>query len=140
METTNKLYEAAKASPKTIVCDQCKYEFPLQSVNIKESDVVIGPGTFQLTYFCCPACQKVYKVLLKDSTYYDLEKDLNTAKKRLNKSIRQRNRELARMLGGMVEIKSKRLQDHTLGMLRKFPGTFTLVTSENNTEEIIYHE
>ena len=54
---------------KTIACDECGYEFPLESVNIQEQSVKCENEQLSLMFFTCPKCNKIYRVLLKDARY-----------------------------------------------------------------------
>lgn len=135
MTEKEKVYEAAKQAEKSIVCDECKHEFLLRSVNISEAPVKVYSEELQLVYFVCPKCNKIYRVLLKDKAYSELKEDLEKVKKRIRKNLGSNNEEFARTLNFMAYKKQERLQNHVLNIHRKYPGTFTFVTSENNGEE-----
>ena len=118
-----------------IICDECKNEFFLESVNIKNAEVKINNQQLTLIYFTCPKCNKIYRVSLADTRYFELREDLEKIKKRIRKNHGSNNEEMHRTLNQMVNIKLERLRSHTDKLNKKFPGTFTLVVSENNHKE-----
>ena len=118
-----------------LICDECKHEFSMNAVEIKESPVKPGGQVLTLVYFTCPKCNKIYRVMLKDRHYEELKEDLEKTKKRIRKNSGKGNEELARMLNSMVIKKHKRLRNHVAILNEKFAGTFTFVASENNCED-----
>ena len=118
-----------------IICDECKNEFFLESVNIENSEVKVNNQQLTLIYFTCPKCNKIYRVSLADTRYFELIEDLEKTKKRIRKNHGSNNEEMHRTLNQMVNIKLERLRSHTDKLNKKFPGTFTLVVSENNHKE-----
>lgn len=120
-----------------IICDECNYEFPMNSVKIEETTVDVGKQVLTLVYFTCPKCRKIYRVLLKDEWYETLKKDLDQTKARIRKNYGRNNEEIARTLNFMVNKKLTRLRNHVTRINKKFSGTFTFVASENNNEEMI---
>lgn len=120
-----------------ISCDECKHEFFLNSVNIENAEVKINDQLLTLIYFTCPKCNKIYKVSLCDAHYFELKEDIEKTKKRIRRNHGSNNIEMASMLNQMVNKKLERLKSHTDKLNKKFPGTFTLVVSENNNEKSI---
>jgi phytoene dehydrogenase-like protein len=118
-----------------LICDDCKYEFILKAENIKNAEVKVNDQQLTLIYFTCPKCNKVYRVSLADARYFELRKDLEKTKKRIRRNHGSNNVEFAKTLNQMVDRKLQRLKNHTQGLNERFPGTFTLVVSENNHEE-----
>lgn len=118
-----------------VVCDECKHEFFLESVNIENAEVKINNQQLTLIYFTCPKCNKLYRVSLVDARYFELREDLEKTKKRIRRNHGSNNEEMHRMLNQMVNRKLERLRSHTDKLNKKFPGTFTLVVSENNHQE-----
>lgn len=118
-----------------VVCDECKHEFFLESVNIENAEVKINNQQLTLIYFTCPKCNKLYRVSLTDARYFELREDLEKTKKRIRRNHGSNNEEMHRMLNQMVSRKLERLRSHTDKLNKKFPGTFTLVVSENNHQE-----
>ena len=118
-----------------IICDECKNEFFLESVNIENAEAKVNNQQLTLIYFTCPKCNKIYRVSLADTRYFELREDLEKIKKRIRKNHGSNNEEMHRALNQMVNIKLERLRSHTDKLNKKFPGTFTLVVSENNHQE-----
>ena len=120
---------------KAIFCDECKYEFILKAVDIKNAEVEINNKQLTLIYFTCPKCNKLYRVSLFDTRYFELREDLENTKKRIRRNHGSNNMEMASMLNQVVNKKLERLRMHTDKLNKMFPGTFTFVVSENNQEE-----
>ena len=118
-----------------VACDKCKYEFFLESVNIENAEVKINDQQLTLIYFTCPKCNKLYRVSLADARYFELREDLEKTKKRIRRNHGRNNEEMHRVLNQMVNRKLERLRNHTDKLNKMFPGTFTLVVSENNHQE-----
>ena len=121
-----------------IVCNECDYEFSMNSVKIKEATVNVGKKEeIILMYFTCPKCNKIYRIMIKDKQYEVLKEDLEKIKTRIRKNNGSRNDELARVLDSMVIKKHERLKNHMMKLNERFSGTFTFVVSENNHKEKI---
>ena len=118
-----------------VACDECKHEFFLESVNIENAEVKINDQQLTLIYFTCPKCNKLYRVSLADARYFELREDLEKTKKRIRRNHGSNNEEMHRVLNQMVNRKLERLRNHTDKLNKMFPGTFTLVVSENNHQE-----
>jgi phytoene dehydrogenase-like protein len=121
----------------TVYCDDCKHEFSMDSVDIKETTMNLGGQALKLVYFTCPKCNKIYRITLKDKRYEELKEDLERTKTRIRKNRGSRNDEFARTLNSMVTRKHERMRNHLTKLNDKFPGTFTFVASENNHEDKI---
>lgn len=130
----NKTQKQLKKITK-IACDKCKNEFFLETVNIENAVVKINNQQLSLIYFTCPKCNNLYRVSLTDTHYFELREDLENTKKRIRRNCGSNNKEMARMLNQMVNKKLERLRNYADKLNKKFPGTFTLVVSENNHEE-----
>lgn len=122
---------------KIIVCDECKSEFFLKSVEIKESAIEIGGQELLVTYFKCPHCDKLYRITVKDDTYFAFVEDLENTKKRIRRAKGKGNLYLQNRLVSMVYRKQERLQNHVARLNAKYSGTFTEV-SENGATTIKY--
>ena len=118
-----------------IFCDECKFEFSLNTVNIQNATIDIGGQNLILAYFTCPKCNKIYRVSIMDARYFELREDLENTKKRIRRNHGSNNDELVRVLNQMVNRKLERLKNHADKLNKMFPGTFTFVVSENNHEE-----
>lgn len=121
----------------TIFCDDCKEEFSLGSVKIDSATVKINKQAYELDYFTCPKCNKIYRIMLRDKRYETLKADLEKTKLRIRKNNGSGNEEFARLLNSMVIKKHNRLKNHVENLHKKFPGTFTFVASENNHKDKI---
>lgn len=122
---------------KIIVCDECKSEFFLKSMEIKESAIEIGGQELLVSYFKCPHCGKLYRITVKDDTYFAFVEDLENAKKRIRRAKGKGNLYLQNQLVSMVYRKQERLQNHVARLNAKYSGTFTEV-SENGATTIKY--
>lgn len=130
---------------KVIVCDQCKHEFLIGSVGIKECSVEIEGKELLLDYFMCPSCKTVYKVLfVEEQEYRRLVDDLVSTQHRIQKMYGKQktmqNVQLIKNLQSMANRKSERLKKYVEGMNAKYSGSFTYIATENNNEDgtIIY--
>ncbi len=121
----------------TVFCDECKYEFSMNTVNIQEATMELCGQVLKLVYFTCPKCNKIYRVTLKDARYEELRVDLERTKKRIRKNRGSGNDEFAGTLNEMVARKLNRLRKHTDDLNRKFPGTFVFAVPENGEGKII---
>lgn len=125
------------SSNHVMVCDKCNAEFPTMSVSINECSVEIGGKTLLLTYFACPKCKSIYKVLLvKEDVYRRLLDDFLLVKKRIRKLQGKGNQELLERLQSMATVKSNKIKAYVAKMNKQYPGTFTFVASENNQKEV----
>ena len=118
-----------------VYCDECKFEFSMESVKIEETIVKLNNVPVALVYFTCPKCNKIYRVSIQDKRYYELKEDLEKTIKRIRKNYGSNNEGKAEMLNSMVRRKHDRLNAHVDKVNKMFPGTFVFVASENNHEE-----
>lgn len=120
-----------------IICDECKHEFFLKSVKIDETFVELNDTTVALTYFTCPKCNKIYRVLIKDRRYYELKEDLEKTRRKMYKKNGSND---VKVLHSMVVKKHERLKTYVDKVNKMFPGTFIFEASENNQEKkkIVY--
>lgn len=125
------------SNDKIIVCDECKSEFFLKSVEIKESAIEIGGQELLVSYFKCPHCDKLYRITVKDDTYFTFVEDLENTKKRIRRAKGKGNLYLQNQLVSMVYRKQEKLQNHVARLNAKYSGTFTEV-SENGATTIKY--
>lgn len=130
-----KMKKQNQQKPK-IVCDECKHEFYLDSVDINEAIVELNDVPVTLVYFVCPKCNKIYRVSIQDKRYYELLEDLEKTKKKIRKNFGKNNMAKAEKLNSMVFKKKERLTNYVHTVNKMFPGTFIFVTSENNNKEI----
>lgn len=121
-----------------IECDECKETFELDS--IKESEVLLNGVKVILVYFTCPKCNRIYKISVQDKKYYDIQKELDAINHRIEVQKKKKNSSVLGHLISLAKNKKKRLASHILKVNKKFSGTFTFKSSENNQKEIIYRE
>lgn len=126
-------------SPDNIItCDKCNTDFLVSSVKIEERSVEIGGTVLLLNYFTCPSCKTVYRVLLVDEAHYrELVDDLVSTKKRIRRLQGKGNAFQLGSLQKMAARKAERIQQYVQSMNKKYPGTFTLLASENNQQDEI---
>ena len=135
MKAKIKKSKKAEVKKTRIICDECKHEFFLETVNIENAEVKINDQQLTLIYFTCPKCNKLYRVSLADARYFKLREDLEKTKKRIRRNHGSNNEEMASVLNQMAYKKLERLRIHTDKLNKKFQGTFILEVSENNHEE-----
>lgn len=126
-------------SPDNIItCDKCNTDFLVSSVKIEERSVEINGTVLLLNYFTCPSCKIVYRVLLVDEVHYrELVDDLVSTKKRIRRLQGKGNAFQLGSLQKMAARKAERIQQYVQSMNKKYPGTFTLLASENNQQDEI---
>lgn len=125
---------STSAKNMTVFCDDCKHEFSVNSVNIATAPVTLNGKSYDLSYFACPKCRRIYRIALMDQRYYELQADIERTKKRIRRNHGSRNVEFAGTLNTMVRAKLERLRNHTDTTNRKFPGVFVFATSDNGEE------
>ena len=130
-------FDTKKEAKWKVKCDECEHEYLLSAVDIHEAKVELNNTPVILVYFACPKCNKIYRISIQDARYYDLKEDLEKAEKRMRRNHGNRNIAMAEMLHNMVVKKHERLKAHVDKVNKMFPGTFTFVTSENNSKEKI---
>lgn len=107
-----------------VVCDECKFEFELKSVNIEKREVEINGKKFELSYFKCPNCNKLYRVCLVDDRYYEMCKEITDVKERVRRASKNGNKEFAKSISKMVPKKVARLRLHVEALKKAYSGTF----------------
>lgn len=122
----------------TVFCDNCKYEFSMDSVDIQTTTVKLGRHSLDLNYFVCPKCNKIYRISLKDERCKELSEDIKRTKKRVRKIYGSGNYELANRLDAMLRQKTLRFKNYTDKLNKKFSGTFVFEVSESGEKIIKY--
>lgn len=107
-----------------IICDECKKEFFLKSVKIKESIVKVNNVPINLVYFMCPKCKKIYLISIQDKRYFELLDDLENTKRKIKKNNGTGDLQKAEILNEMVFRKLNRLKSHEEKLKKKVDGTF----------------
>lgn len=49
-----------------ISCDECKADFTADKIEFKHTDAVVDEKQFEVVYYKCPTCGKVYVVCMLD--------------------------------------------------------------------------
>ena len=118
----------------TVYCDNCHHEFSMMSVKIQIATVSIKGKSFNLSFFACPKCRRIYRIALMDQRYDELKEDLKEIRNRIRKYHGSNNFEMASQLTTMAMCKQERMQRHVDNLNRKYPGTFVFAVSENGEE------
>lgn len=121
-----------------LTCDSCGTEYTLDPVGIKETSIVLDEGLCRVIWFGCPepSCKKVYLVAVCDAKWEELKQDLDKQIERQHRMHGRENPQLAKVIAEMIEKKKTRLSKHVDGLKQKYNGRFTLVTTENGTEDL----
>lgn len=119
-------------------CDSCGIEYLLDSVGIKETYLNLDEGFCKVLWFNCPNkdCKRIYLVSVQDERWMELKSDLDKQIARQRKLHGKQAKELAKVIGDMIVKKKNRLGRYTDKLKQKYDGRFTLVTTENGTEEL----
>lgn len=120
----------------SIICDSCGKQFKLSSVGIKTSLMDLDEGACDVVFFNCPSCKRVHLVSVQDARWMELKTDLDKQVKRQHRMHGRENPQLAKAIAEMIEKKKARLSKHVDNLKRKYDGRFTLVTTENGTEDL----
>lgn len=121
-----------------LTCDSCGTEYVLDPVGIKETSIALDEGLCRVLWFNCPepSCKRVYLVAVCDAKLAELKRDLDKQVKRQRMMHGRENPQLAKVIAEMIEKKKARLSKHVDNLKRKYDGRFTLVTTENGTEDL----
>lgn len=123
-----------------VKCDKCEHEFLLNAVGINDTNVIIDGQEYELQYFVCPECDKVYRILIKDSKYYKLVEELESAKKRIRRNWGKMGQQMQQTLNDVAMKKQERLKAYSVKLNQKFSGVLEFTTPENGERHIIYRE
>lgn len=123
-----------------VKCDKCEHEFLLNAVGINDTNVIIDGQEYELQYFVCPECDKVYRILIKDSKYYKLVEELESAKKRIRRNWGKVGQRMQGMLNDVAMKKQERLKAYSIKLNQKFSGVFEFTVPESGERHIIYRE
>lgn len=108
-----------------VTCDECKYEFKLDS--IRQSEIALGNKKLKLNYFICPSCGKLYKINLEDAKLRKLIKSMNDSKYGLEQAYKKKNENLIKLIQPVVEKKQNKVNKYAKEINDNFPGSFELV-------------
>ena len=126
----------------TIICDFCKKEFSLQSVDDINSFTFPWKGKeITLHYFLCPKCNKIYKTGFSDEHSRMLTSDLKVAEIRYAKAIKRNATEKQlSSLFNLVKIKRKKLATYKQKLWDMFPGEFVFSILQDGQVGIFYRK
>lgn len=119
-----------------LICDSCEKEFDLDSVGIISTSINLDEGLCEVDFFYCPSCRRIHLVAVRDARWLELKEDLDNQSARLRRAIKRDAKDLMKTITGMVQVKKDRLGRHTERLKKKYEGRFTLVTTENGTEDL----
>lgn len=117
-------------------CDSCGARFLIDSVAIRVTELDLDEGQCEVAYFACPSCRRVYLVFVKDARYMELKEDMDNHSRRMQKLRGRVSAEEANNLSVMFGRKRDRLSRHVDFLKKKYDGRFTLVETENGTEDL----
>lgn len=119
-----------------IVCSNCGKQFKLSSVGIKTSHMDLDEGQCDVVFFNCPSCKVVYLVSVQDARWAELKTDLDKQIKRQAKMHSRNDLQMAKLIGELISTKKERLGKHVAKLKSKYDGHFTLVRTDDGTEEL----
>lgn len=122
-----------------IFCDECKKEFLLQGIDIKElqMDDKVRDLHFVYKYFECPHCKEVYTVSVDDSKSLELEKEFLKVKERVEKL--KRKGKLTEDKIRLLQKKQDRLRVYRKKLVDTYSKVFTEITKQNSDKIIKHH-
>ncbi|MBO7289562.1 MAG: hypothetical protein J6V03_06170 [Clostridia bacterium] len=126
----------------TIICDFCKKEFSLQSVDDINFFTFPWKGKeITLHYFLCPKCNKIYKAGFSDEHSRMLASDLKVAEIRYAKAVKRNATEKQlSSLFNLVKVKRKKLAAYKQKLGNMFPGEFVFSTLQDGQMGIFYQK
>ena len=119
-----------------VVCSNCGKQFKLSSVGIKTSRIDLDEGQCDVVFFNCPSCKVVYLVSVQDARWTELKTDLDKQIKRQAKMYSRNDLQTAKLIGELISTKKERLGKHVAKLKSKYDGHFTLVRTDDGTEEL----
>lgn len=119
-------------------CDSCGMEFLVDSAAIRETTLDLDEGLSVVSWFACPneECKKVYLVAVMDPRWVELKVDLESQVARVKKLYNKKQQKKAEAVGLLIDKKKDRISKHVEKLKKKYNGRFTLVSTENETEDI----
>lgn len=126
------------SNEKIVVCDRCSAEFFVKSVKIDKCSVEVEGKQLMFTYFQCPECKKVYRILLVDEQKYcELVDDLSSLERRMRKCKGNHNPYAFERLQNMAAIKKSKIQEYVNAMHNKYPYQFVAIQDGQSGERMI---
>jgi len=107
-------------------------------VNLKTISMNIDGEKLELTYFVCPYCNKLYKVVLKNKKILNIESKLKRYKKKSSSAF-GKDDSLSSIYTKLATRKLEELRQEYDAVDHQFTGTFTFAASTNNGKEKLKH-
>lgn len=126
------------SQPKAVVyCDVCNYVFSKTAVQIERAPITLDGTQYELVYFTCPKCGKLYRIALRDDHVVALSNDLEKMRNRISKQGSMGAMNLM-VSGTMLQRKALRLRRYVEELNGKYPGTFAVVVLKDGSKQIRY--
>lgn len=122
-------------SQRPVKCDKCNKGFFLRSEDIKEANIEIKGQKLVISFFVCPRCNAVYKILIKDSMLISLMNDFQLTQQRAARLLSKGEEDKARDMQVRASKKHHRAKAYSEKLSKMFTGEFEM---SNNI--ITYHE
>ena len=137
MDIKEQMKEIMDAS---VTCDKCNYEFVLKEESIMKEKMEVKGLKFDLIYFYCPKCKKIYRASIQDRKYYLLVEELDKVRKQVRNNFGTFDTTKANKLNKKLKKKSNALKNHVLEMNDKFSGEFAFFVDNRGNRTIEYIE
>lgn len=137
MDIKEQMKEIMDAS---VTCDKCNHEFVIKEESIMKEKMEVKGLKFDLIYFYCPSCKKIYRASIQDRKYYLLVEELDKARKQVRDNFGTFDTTKANKLNKKLKKKSNALKNHVLEMNDKFSGEFAFFVDNKENRTIEYIE
>ena len=137
MDIKEQMKEIMDAS---VTCDKCNHEFVIKEESIMKEKMEVKGLKFDLIYFYCPSCKKIYRAYIQDRKYYLLVEELDKARKQVRDNFGTLDTTKANKLNKKLKKKSNALKNHVLEMNDKFSGEFAFFVDNKGNRTIEYIE
>ena len=137
MDIKEQMKEIMDAS---VTCDKCNYEFVLKEESIMKEKMEVKGLKFDLIYFYCPSCKKIYRASIQDRKYYLLVEELDKVRKQVRDNFGTFDTTKANKLNKKLKKKSNALKNYVLEMNDKFSGEFAFFVDNRGNRTIEYIE
>lgn len=123
-----------------VTCDKCNHEFVIKEESIMKEKMEVKGLKFDLIYFYCPKCKKIYRASIQDRKYYLLVEELDKVRKQVRDNFGTFDTTKANKLNKKLKKKSNALKNHVLEMNNKFSGEFAFFVDSKGNRTIEYIE
>ena len=137
MDIKEQMKEIMDAS---VTCDKCNHEFVIKEESIMKEKMEVKGLKFDLIYFYCPSCKKIYRASIQERKYYLLVEELDKARKQVRDNFGTLDTTKANKLNKKLKKKSNALKNHVLEMNDKFSGEFAFFVDNKGNRTIEYIE